>query len=267
MAPLFPRVTGDHHPDAELYQMRYALNQAADICNEFFAFEGCRAEDDPRLPRAHSAQRGDALPDIPPRPTSLTDHPANAQHQKMRQDLYREEARIATAIRNHFSERINNPNTPEPTEGLLGNDMQKSMQQGPELTTEDYAVISKGFQDRLKRDVDRFATSNGILGADWRAHTGGLHEECVEIMVDFYLEYGPPNVAETLMLAELLRYPTNAVTWFFARIVQNAADARRGEKLVANKVFQLRLKEYGMLEAMQTYTRNQAAAQHIADMD
>lgn len=33
-------------------------------------------------------------------------------------------------------------------------------------------------------------------------------------MVDFYLEYGPPNVAETLMLAELLRYPTNAVTWF-----------------------------------------------------
>lgn len=52
-----------------------------------------------------------------------------------------------------------------------------------------------------------------------------------------------------------------------ARIVQNAADARRGEKLVANKVFQLRLKEYGMLEAMQTYTRNQAAAQHIADMD
>jgi hypothetical protein len=52
------------------------------------------------------------------------------------------------------------------------------------------------------------------MGADWAVITGGVDEHSAEIMQDFYVEYGLPNPAETIMLAGLLGYTTHVVTAF-----------------------------------------------------
>jgi hypothetical protein len=145
MAPPIPNEEDLEHTDRVLLFMGRALDEASNICEEFFPKEDDGADAGAKAPSVEAPVR------VKPRITTVTaGHPANIEHEDIRQRLFSGEANILNGMKSHFGAKIDDPATPQPKPGLRGDNIHQSIQQGPELTTEDYALISKGFQDRLR---------------------------------------------------------------------------------------------------------------------
>lgn len=143
-----------------------------------------------------------------------TDRPVNTTQLMELNQLYREESKVKNEFQDLMLSKIWDPDTPQPIPNLLGNATQQSIQQGPELNTADYLLLTKARLQQITQDVDRHVKGNNLAEFAATQSTMEVPSHVRETLEDFFEEFGKPNSAEVYMLTEALGITAEAVRSF-----------------------------------------------------
>ncbi|KAF7196915.1 hypothetical protein HII31_01833 [Pseudocercospora fuligena] len=172
-------------------ELRSVIIPAAELCDRNITT--C----DPEPPSAPGAKHSRNI-------LFRSDRPVNTLHLMELNQLYREESQVKNDFQDLMLPKIADPDTPQPKQDLPGNSTQRSIQQGPILTSSDYRLLTNAYHQRFGHDADRLAKGNNLTERTTTQSNEDFPLHVRETLEDFFQEYGVPNSAERYMLTEAL---------------------------------------------------------------
>lgn len=130
------------------------------------------------------------------------------------EQLYREESKVKNDFQDHMMSRVWDPDTTKPAKGLTGNSVQQYIQQGPEFTNVEYAVLARRQYDQLTQRVDRHTRNNGLVVGVSALPDTQIPLHAREILEDFFERFGAANETEVYMLAVAFALPEHTIESF-----------------------------------------------------
>nr|ADB11108.1 unknown [Pseudocercospora eumusae] len=228
-------------------ELRRVISSAAELCDRNNTSCG------PEPPFAPGAKHSRKI-------VFRSDRPVNTLHLMELNQLYREESQVKNDFQDLMLPKIADPDTPQPKQDLTGNSTQRSIQQGPILTSNDYLLLAKAYHQRFGQDADRLAKGNNLTARTATQSNEDFPLHVRETLEDLFQEYGVPNSVESYMLTEALGISAQAVDNFFKYKAKVANTLLRAEEMLQMRNLLRKVQKRGRLEEMQQKARDQEIA-------
>nr|ADB11118.1 unknown [Pseudocercospora musae] len=189
-----------------------------------------------------------------------SDQPVNTLHLMELNQLYREESQVKNDFQDLMLPRVADPDTTRPKQDLSGNSTQRSVLQGPSLTSSDYRLLTNAYHQRFGQDADRLAKGTNLTERTMTQSSEDFPLHVRETLEDFFQENGVPNSAESHMLTGALGISAQAVDDFSKYKAKVANTVLRAEEMLQMRNLLRKVQKRGLLEEMQQKARDQEIA-------